>query len=281
MSFKRTSSQFTLPSTQSGAVLIVVLLFLIMITVVGVIAVRNSSTNLKLATSDQINTVLLQASDSANNKIEQSVNGDPNSAQYKKIMCLTGIFGYYVLGDNEKDIISFCYRPREDFYNISNATIRRGTGVLVKNAKGYCNPKLLADYTSQRGTTMTQVMIKNTNTFGSGTNATSGNNDFRHMNIGTDTADKTVKKQQFNIYSTAVLPAYGNADSTKVSECFEKDASAATNNIAECMTDNNIPSKLLVEQVNLENIQSSEYCKKYGDTAVTGTKDALCPTASP
>ena len=47
--------------TEQGATLIVVLLFLVLIMIAGVIAVRQSNTDLKIATSDQINTVLLQS----------------------------------------------------------------------------------------------------------------------------------------------------------------------------------------------------------------------------
>ena len=50
---------------QQGAALIVVLLILILIMLVGTMAVRQSTTNLKVATSDQINTLLLQSADGA------------------------------------------------------------------------------------------------------------------------------------------------------------------------------------------------------------------------
>src|SRR5699024_7973838 len=103
MNISHSNTYPSLASSQRGAVLIVVLLFLILIMLVGVIAVRNSSTDLKLATSDQINTLLLQSADSVNNKIEMSVNGSPASAQYKQIMGITGIFGYYILEDNNDD----------------------------------------------------------------------------------------------------------------------------------------------------------------------------------
>lgn len=115
MNISHSNTYPSLDSSQRGAVLIVVLLFLILIMLVGVIAVRNSNTDLKLATSDQINTLLLQSADSVNNKIEISVNGSPASEQYKQIMGITGIFGYYILEDNNDDIIDFCYRPRSSF----------------------------------------------------------------------------------------------------------------------------------------------------------------------
>ncbi|WP_352336563.1 PilX N-terminal domain-containing pilus assembly protein [Psychrobacter sp. 16-MNA-CIBAN-0192] len=257
-------------SSQSGAVLIVVLLFLILIMLVGVIAVRNSSIDLKLATSDQINTVLLQSSDSVNNKIEMSVNGDPLSQEHKQIMSFTGLFGYYILNDSaDNDIIDFCYRPRAGFFNIDNAVIRRNTGKLVSNNEGYCDPAVSGDYTSARNTTMTQVMVKNVN-------KAADARAFNHMTLGSDTEAKTAKMHTFNIYSTSVLPSYGNAKTNNIRECFTKDASDSTNGIAKCMKDNNIPNKMLFEQVDVINIQSGEFCNFFGTTTNSVASSQLC-----
>ena len=44
------------------------------------------------------------------------------------------------------------------------------------------------------------------------------------------------------------------------------------------MNENSIPNKMLVEQVDVANIQNSEYCKKFGaGTSSTGTTNSkLC-----
>lgn len=269
MNINRPHAYPSVASDQRGAVLIVVLLFLVLIMLVGVIAVRNSSTDLKLATSDQINTVLFQSSDSVNNKIEMSVNGLTTGDQYKQIMGITGIFGYYFLGSHDEDIIDFCYRPRSAFFNIDNAVIRRGSGKIVNNTTGYCDPTKSTDYTSNRNTTMTQVMIKNVS-------ATANNGAFSQMTLGSDSEEKTAQTYTFDIYSTSVLPAYGSARDDKVKECFAKDASDNVDGVTKCMTDNNIPSKMLVEQVDVANIQNSDYCTYFGNSAKTGSSNALC-----
>ena len=84
-------------STQQGAVLIVVLLFLVLIIFAGVIAVKQSTTDLRLATSDQINALLLQSADNANQNIEQSINSSSDSEIYKDMMSRSGAFGYFML----------------------------------------------------------------------------------------------------------------------------------------------------------------------------------------
>ena len=65
------SQLVTIPNYQAGATLLVVLLFLVLIMLAGVIAVKQSTTNLKTATADQINTLLLQAADSGHQKLEE------------------------------------------------------------------------------------------------------------------------------------------------------------------------------------------------------------------
>lgn len=259
----------TIATKQQGAVLIVVLLFLILIVFVGVIAVRNSSTDLRLAASDQVNTVLLQSSDSVNNKIEMSVNADSLSDEHKQIMGYTGIFGHYILNDSARDdIIDFCYRPRSGFFNIDRAVIRRDQGKLVNNNEGYCDPSAASDYTSARNTTMTQVMVKNVS-------KEVNTEAFGHMSLGSDSESRTAKMYTFDIFSTSVLPAYGGARESKIKDCFAKDASAATDNVSKCLTENNVPNKMLVEQVDVANIQNADFCNYFG-TGGSGTNNPLC-----
>ncbi len=84
-------------SNERGATLIVVLLFLVLIMLAGAIAVRQSSTDLKIATSDQINTVLLQSSDSANQKLEMMLNGSSTTTEYKDVTkCRRRIWSFLI-----------------------------------------------------------------------------------------------------------------------------------------------------------------------------------------
>lgn len=100
MSKNQRYQQTIVPSShQQGAVLIVVLLFLVLIILAGVIAVKQSTTDLKLATSDQINTLLLQSADNANQNIEQSMNGSSDADAYDAMIARGGPFGYFILTD--------------------------------------------------------------------------------------------------------------------------------------------------------------------------------------
>ena len=94
---KDINASLTYRSNEQGATLIVVLLFLVLIMLAGVIAVKQSSTDLKIATSDQINTVLLQSSDSANQKLEMMLNGSSTTTEYKDVTSAAGVFGHFLL----------------------------------------------------------------------------------------------------------------------------------------------------------------------------------------
>lgn len=124
--------KYQLPTSQDGATLIVVLMFLLLIIVVGVIAVRNSMTSLRLATSDQVDTLLLTTSDTSNKNIENIINDPAYSSEKANILGSLGFFGYFLntgATSNRGDQVLFCYRPRQSyFFKMSEATINTPSG---------------------------------------------------------------------------------------------------------------------------------------------------------
>lgn len=250
-------------STQQGAVLIVVLLFLVLIIFAGVIAVKQSTTDLRLATSDQINALLLQSADNANQNIEQSVNGSSNKAIYTDMVSRSGPFGYFILdADNADHEYIFCFRPRGQFFDINNATVTvPGGGTVLGNKAGYCNPTKPADYVSERNASMTQINIALT--------PPNVNNElFGSYTIGQDSSELSSQAFMFDINSTAVLPAYGD---TKVDSknCFEQTSKShvvtdAENTIGGCMAKADVPNTVLYEQANVENNSLRTKCVSFG-----------------
>ena len=73
---------------ESGAVLIVVLLVLVLILIVGAVAVRQSTTDLRVATAGQVNQLLFQANDAAFMKVEKEdrvLNGSQDNIDILKV----------------------------------------------------------------------------------------------------------------------------------------------------------------------------------------------------
>lgn len=253
----------TAPATQQGAVLIVVLLFLVLIIMAGVIAVRQSTTDLRLSTSDQINTLLLQSADNANQNIEQSINNDSRSDIYKDMLSRSGPFGYFMLdkkGRNNEYV--FCFRPRERFFNIGKATIRTPDGSsVVAGMTGYCNPTEPSDYISKRHASMTQVSV-------SMTPPSKTAESFANYTVGQDADKVSSLAFTFDINSTAVLPAYGD---TKVGskDCFAQTSRPSsstdkTDTISGCLSSAGVPNTTLYQKVNVENQSMRNKCVNFG-----------------
>ena len=262
---------------QQGAVLIVVLLFLVLIIFAGVIAVRQSTTDLRLATSDQINTLLLQSADNANESIEQSINGSSDSDIYREMLSRIGPFGHFILGSKtaEHEYV-FCFRPRGVFLNVNKSTIKTASGGnILGNNSGYCNPAVAADYVSDRNASMTQVNIGLAP-------PNSANEAFNNYTIGQDTGEISSQAFMFDINSTAILPAYAG-DAGKAEGCFKQtskydNVTNKKNTIAGCMANVGVPSTVLYEQAAVENQSKGTNCVSFGKgSGKTKDKDkVLC-----
>jgi len=267
---KNTNMSLTYRSSERGATLIVVLLFLVLIMLAGAIAVRKSNTDLKIATSDQINTVLLQSSDSANQKLETMINGSPTTSEYKDVVSAAGVFGHFLLNpDNAKNEFIYCFNPRTKRYLTANATVREPAGGYWSSMNsGICDYTKASDYTSARQTVMTQMSVTVTPT---NPNAER----FGHVVVGKEVEDRTSKKYQFDIRATSALPAY--SEPKENGACFAKtsiSANVATGekSLNNCMLAATTPSKMLYEQADVENVSSSTLCIPFGK----GTLNAKC-----
>lgn len=273
--------------TEQGATLIVVLLFLVLITLAGAIAVRQSNTDLKLATSDQINTVLLQSSDSANQKLEMMVNSSPTSVAYKDVVSSAGVFGHFILDDNNKNHeFIYCFNPRTVKYLTKNATVKTpptpaSAGVDASPGgywnslnKGVCDYTEAGDYTSARQTVMTQMSV-------SITPPDPNAERFGHVVLGKEIEDRTSKKFKFDIRASSALPAYSEPKDS-VGSCFAKtsikaNTEATKNSLNECMLAAKTPSKMLYEQADVANLSSSTECIPFGRGGQAGCVLASSP----
>lgn len=260
---KNTNINQTYGSTEQGATLIVVLLFLVLIMLAGVIAVKQSNTDLKIATSDQINTVLLQSSDSANQKLEMMINGSPSSIEYKDATSASGVFGHFLLDENRAtNEFIYCFNPRTQTYLKANATIKDVSGGYIESLNnGICDYTNANGYTSARQTVMTQMSV-------TVTPPDPNAERFGHMVIGKEIEDRTSKKYKFDIRATSALPAY-NEPKIGSSKCFEQtsiksNVATGSKSLSDCLLEASTPSKMLYEQAEVENVSSSTICIPFG-----------------
>lgn len=253
--------------SEQGAALIVVLLVLILIMIVGTMAVRRSNTNLKLATSDQINTLLLQGADGANLKLEQMVNGSPESQTYLDATANNGIFGHFFNAETYADELIYCYNPRQLQNMTNNTRIIRNGGNLAGFETGYCNPNNRDSYISGRSTVLTQVSITPT----TGITNNQGYESValgRDINAGSAEQGSLKNRYDFDVRSTSAIPAYN-----EVGTCFENSSVNGTT-LKSCLKNQAVPYKQLFSQVQLEYVSGKINCIPFGvgTGAYTNTK---------
>lgn len=92
---------------QTGATLITVLILLVLITIIGLYAIRNSIFSLKIATNAQVQTLLMQTSDVALDHLEKNFNTNESEN-------LAGTpVGHVLLDGNEGKELQLCFKPTE------------------------------------------------------------------------------------------------------------------------------------------------------------------------
>ena len=273
--------------SQTGATLIVVLIVLLLITSVSIFAVRQSSTDLRIATNDQVETLLLNSADSAHSHLEQAVDSSGNVAEYNQLISASGVFGYFMnaAGEvNRGDQVVLCYNPRQDnLFRLTNASVLTPNGgskiVGGSSANGYCNVKVSDDYTSARNTAMTQLMVTRPQSSNTPSKAFEGVTKGRDIN-----ADDPISSEPlFDIHASSVVPAMAKAEDDDMNDCFKKPSTQASRfkyydqyddgndiqtpfdeTLSGCMQQEGAPAKVVVEQVRMRNTKQTDICTDFG-----------------
>ncbi|WLP94841.1 PilX N-terminal domain-containing pilus assembly protein [Psychrobacter sp. M13] len=237
---------FTSLNSQSGVALIVVLLVLILIMIVGAVAVRQSTTDLKVTTADQVNKLLFQANDAALMKVEKE-DRILSAASREKNDTLKG---YISSSEREGHKISFCVRPRSTklFSILEISEVNRNDALLTAKNNGYCDPSNGDDYVSEGRviTQMTFVRPESAGVFSQEGSGTSSNN----VEPATTGVNAAIGCTTFIGYVTSVIPALSNAplgsastsrnDTTSIAGCFKQMRTGSTT-VDSCLTALSVP----------------------------------------
>jgi len=262
--------QHTLQRQQRGATLIVVLMMLLVITIVGVFAIRVAMTSLNIATNSQIGQLLLQTGDTPTNLIL-------NRSNYKNLTSITSAVGKAI--SDQKDPLKhgreyvFCYRPTSALQVNSildmtvlippDATATKATvDTTESNRSGFCD--LESDFGSSREAVVTQVAVKYISE--SDPDAAPG----ADLDRGTDASkDSNVQQGKVDgrvrITATAILPHYSRSNLADVQEdCIGNGSTAGYINdntdtglrtkktMADCLTEYGIPVNTQIQEIDLK-----------------------------
>jgi len=205
----------SLAHVQRGAALITVLVILIIVTLMGVTAVRMGMSSLALATSSQVSQILFESADVGTEYLRGAVLADAVAA-----MSSGGVIGITSGADTP-----LCVTP------VVGSTFANLT-------QGACNANNKpAHYLSKRGVALTQVTYRRlTVTEGDSNNAEDD------ISQGGGTA-ATGSAERLKVYSTAVVPSFGSADIAAINGCLQlpsDDDEPDTLNVTtvtDCLTD--------------------------------------------
>lgn len=256
----------SMASSQKGATLIVVLFMLILLTLVGVYAIKTAMTSLNIATNVQVGQFLSQTADTPLNQIYTS--------DLSKVTDLSGVIGY-ALKDSESEPGNeyvFCYRPtsKDKFgSSLKVATLRPPTSstgkatVAAGGAAAFCD--LTKDFGSDREAVVTQIAVKvpvdATDDLAPGSLLPEG------TNASNGTIFKGVSDQKrIRVTTTAILPAFAK-DISAAQDCVGVDASKPGyisdntdsdsknyRTIANCLADLGVPVNSQTQEFNLQTL---------------------------
>lgn len=204
-------------SSETGAVLIVVLLVLILITLIGTIAVQRSSTDLKLATASQVGKLTFQSSDAAFNKLEKEDRslGKGNSVD--------NVRGYVTRPGKQyvgREVV-FCLRPRSNrFFDQTKLTEKTsdGTGYISGKKNGFCDVGNAEDYVGE-SRTVTQMTFAKTNVNDALPYSLEGDKTYTDDQVS-QTGQTPFECANFEVYATSLIPAFSNESTAKINACL-------------------------------------------------------------
>jgi len=206
---------------QQGAALIAVLIIIVVVTMLGITAMRMGLTGLTIATNSQIGNLLFQAADDGLVKMESAIrNGGASDANIATAMGINGI-----LGAKGSDV-AYCITP------IADAMV----GAVAGLTAGACNTSVSANYLSARNISMVQVNYRRRTQNDADSN--SGMDTLTSMGTGSNPnpADR------LTLTSTAIMPSLGTASETLINNCLNSGVSddvddPAVVTITDCLTD--------------------------------------------
>ena len=244
---------------QLGATLIVVLMLLIAITLVGVLAVRQSTVSLGIATNSQVQQLLTQNSDATFFQV-----ADVN--QLALNLSQLGMFGQKDQDRDKGKEVVFCYRgDKDEFFNPDNYSViewLEGSNSPKNDSNGtsgYCKVSTSENFfTSGRKAVMTQIAIKYMGEV--------IEEKFKYTAEGVDEQTaKVLPAKKVNVYSISLMPSLSGASASAVNKCLSEHMVEVTppedsmkdlpagQSISQCLEALNVPytaqvTEFLIEQ---------------------------------
>lgn len=229
-----------LKKSQTGAVLIIVLVMLVLLTIAGTWAIRTSLINLNISTNAQAQSLLLQNSDSVYFTLENQTN---DALKFANMRIGDGMLAYVMRPENKNKELVFCIRGANsnNFEGSRQGSVVYWSGTKISNTElgtnGFCRIGRAGDFLSKRAAVMTQVSIR----------AAPADKDWEHMISGDD--KETSKRQDVQkviITATSILPSLSDSLEREINSCLTDytsfyDSVAKQSTVTDCLAKKNVP----------------------------------------
>lgn len=210
---------------QRGATLIVVLILLLLISIVGVYAIRQSIFSLKLATNAQVQTLLMQTSDVALDHLEKNFK-----ANEARNLASTPV-GQVLLDGNQGKELQFCFKPTQvgeqagqglffdlaEFRVVERLNLEEKTGVSQARSgdiAAVCDPESM--FSISRKALVTQVAVVSPD------DPTVEMNRFDLAARNSDLKETNVETKRVRVTVTSFAPALASgADIDDINTCLQ------------------------------------------------------------
>lgn len=229
---------------QQGFALIVVVVLLLVISVLGVIALKRSSTDLQTATAAQIAKLTFQANNIAFSKLEEENRADIQAGRMGRRDTLLG----YMARPGEQYVgaeVVLCLRKDADkLFDLNNITEKNAQGAVLASTsdRGFCDADNKSHYVSE-GRIMTQMTFRKAaeqseNQAFAGEAVGTSSNDF------VSTADAVESLcSYFDAHTVSLLPSYSTARIDQVNACLK----LPVDDIDVCLTQLGVPHNIQVQ----------------------------------
>jgi len=252
MNMKKLNSK----NTQSGATLIVVLIMLVLLTLVGLWAIRGSITSLKIATNAQVQALLKQTSDAMFFTLE---NKTDDELAFTNMRIGDGMLNYTLRPESKGKELVFCIRGEtpDNFVGSRIASVIYWEGSTIKNSEmgknGFCQVNRIGDFLSGRNAVMTQVSIR----------AASSDRDWEHLMEGDDKeTSKSTGIQKVVITATSIVPKLSESSDTQINKCLSdytsfEDGVIKNDTVTDCLASMNVPYSTQEMEYTLKPVRAS------------------------